>query len=114
MFNLERWEEIFEAISKNKLRTFLTGLSIGSGVLILILLLGISNGMKNGIKKEFEKGKEFVNDLKKKVRDSRNFSNTTTKDLESIIFSLNDNFSTVIEICIENIKDFKDSLCAFG
>ena len=54
MFNLERWHEIFEAISKNKLRTFLTGLSIGSGVLILILLLGISDGLKNGIQKQFE------------------------------------------------------------
>jgi len=54
MFNLERWQEIFEAISKNKLRTFLTGLSIGSGVLILILLLGISDGLKNGIQKQFE------------------------------------------------------------
>ena len=55
MFNLERWQEIFEAISKNKLRTFLTGLSVGSGIFILIILLGIAEGMKNGIGREFEK-----------------------------------------------------------
>jgi Na+/phosphate symporter len=64
--------------------------------------------------KNLTKEKNLVNDLKKKVRDSRNFSNTATKDLEAIIFSLNDNFTTVIDICVENIKDFKDSLCAFG
>ncbi|MGO3812499.1 hypothetical protein [Mesonia sp.] len=40
MFNLERWEEIFETISKNKLRTFLTGLSVLSGIFI---------GLRNGI-----------------------------------------------------------------
>lgn len=55
MFNIERWQEIFEAISKNKLRTFLTGLSVGSGIFILIILLGIAEGMKNGINQEFEK-----------------------------------------------------------
>ncbi|WP_010520266.1 ABC transporter permease [Aquimarina agarivorans] len=54
MFDIERWEEIFEAISKNKLRTFLTGLSVGSGIFILIILLGIGNGMKNGIQSKFE------------------------------------------------------------
>ena len=54
MFNIERWQEIFEAISKNKLRTFLTGLSVGSGIFILIILLGIAEGMKNGVGREFE------------------------------------------------------------
>jgi len=54
MFNIERWQEIFEAISKNKLRTFLTGLSVASGIFILVVLLAIGNGMQNGIAKEFE------------------------------------------------------------
>ena len=55
MFNIERWQEIFDAISKNKLRTFLTGLSVGSGIFILVILLGVANGMNNGIQKEFQK-----------------------------------------------------------
>ncbi len=54
MFNIERWQEIFEAISKNKLRTFLTGLSVSSGIFILIILLGVAEGLKKGIKKQFE------------------------------------------------------------
>lgn len=54
MFNIERWQEIFEAISKNKLRTALTCISVMSGIFILIILLGIGNGMQNGVKKQFE------------------------------------------------------------
>ncbi len=54
MFNIERWQEIFETIAKNPLRTVLTGLSVSSGIFILIILLGVAEGLKRGTKKQFE------------------------------------------------------------
>jgi len=54
MFSIERWSEVFEAINKNKLRTFLTGFSVATGILILVLLLGVGEGMKNGVEEQFQ------------------------------------------------------------
>ena len=60
MFNVERWQEIFEAIAKNKLRTFLTGISVASGIFILVILLGAGKGLENGIAKQFENDADGV------------------------------------------------------
>lgn len=54
MFSVERWQEIFETIGKNKLRTFLTCLSVTSGIFILVILLGFSSGIQKGVKTQFE------------------------------------------------------------
>lgn len=54
MFSIERWQEIFEGLFKNKLRTVLTGVSVASGIFILVILLGAGNGIQNGIQKQFE------------------------------------------------------------
>lgn len=60
MFNVERWQEIFEAIAKNKMRTFLTGISVASGIFILVILLGAGKGLENGIAKQFERDADGV------------------------------------------------------
>lgn len=54
MFSIERWQEIFEGLFKDKLRTVLTGVSVASGIFILVILLGAGNGIQNGIQKQFE------------------------------------------------------------
>ncbi|MEO8253203.1 MAG: ABC transporter permease [Flavobacterium sp.] len=75
MFNIERWQEIFEAISKNRLRTFLTGISVASGIFILVILLGAGKGLQNGIEKQFERDATGIVEV---------WSGTTTKQYKGL------------------------------
>jgi putative ABC transport system permease protein len=75
MFNIERWQEIFEAISKNRLRTFLTGVSVASGIFILVILLGAGKGLQNGIEKQFENDAKGIIEI---------WSETTTKQYKGL------------------------------
>jgi putative ABC transport system permease protein len=53
MFDLDRWQEIFQTLSKNKLRTVLAGVTIAFAILLFTLLFGIGNGLKHTFEKQF-------------------------------------------------------------
>ena len=53
MFNKERWNEILEALNANKFRTLLTAFGVFWGITILVLLLALTNGLKNGVTADF-------------------------------------------------------------
>jgi len=53
MFNKDRWDEILQALTANKFRTFLTAFGVFWGITILVLLLALTNGLKNGVVADF-------------------------------------------------------------
>jgi putative ABC transport system permease protein len=75
MFNTESWQEIFDTIRKNKLRTFLTSLSVASGIFILVILLGVSSGIANGVREQFS------SDATNRIQIS---ARTTTKEYKGL------------------------------
>lgn len=53
MFDLDRWREIWNSISSNKLRTFLSGFTIALALFVFITLSGLGQGLQNGFQSEF-------------------------------------------------------------
>lgn len=91
MFDKDNWHEIFSAIRKNKLRTFLTGFAISWGIFMFCILLAAGNGLRNGMLSNFEG--QSVNSLKyggrwtsmpyQGLSDNRSID-LTEKDLEMV------------------------------
>ena len=53
LFSLDRWTEVLITISRNKLRTALTTISVAWGIFVLVLLLGLGHGLNEGAHHEF-------------------------------------------------------------
>lgn len=54
MFDLDNWQEIWVTITRNKLRSFLTGFGVFWGIFMLVLLIGAGNSLQGGIMQNFE------------------------------------------------------------
>ena len=51
MVDLDSWQEIFATLRKNTLRTFLTGLGVFLGILILMIMIGFGKSLESGVKR---------------------------------------------------------------
>ena len=54
MFDIDLYREIWQAISKNKMRSTLTAFGVFWGIFMLVALAGAGKGLENGINKEFD------------------------------------------------------------
>lgn len=51
MFDLDKWQEIWNTITANKVRSIMTGFGVFWGILMLVLLVGIGNAFEGGVMK---------------------------------------------------------------
>ncbi|MFZ6053305.1 ABC transporter permease [Halocola ammonii] len=54
MFDFDKWIEILVTMAKNPLRTILTSVSVAVGIFMLVILLGLGNGLQNGVQGMFD------------------------------------------------------------
>src|SRR6185503_13121078 len=52
MFDLDKWIEIWATLSRNKLRTALTALGVGWGILMLVCAVAFARGLKTGVARQ--------------------------------------------------------------
>jgi len=53
LFDRDTWQELYDSISKNKVRSILTMVGVWWGILLLIALLGSARGIENSFNRIF-------------------------------------------------------------
>lgn len=53
MFSLDRWQEVLSTLARSPLRSILTALAVAWGIFMLVVLLGLGRGLRNGAGSQF-------------------------------------------------------------
>jgi putative ABC transport system permease protein len=53
LLDLDHWQEVFQSLRRNKLRTVLTACGVFWGVLMLVVMLGFARGLENAVTRDF-------------------------------------------------------------
>lgn len=53
MFDRDRWNEVILTLRRNKLRSFLTMMGVAWGIFMLVVMLGMGNGLKHAVMEGF-------------------------------------------------------------
>lgn len=91
MFDLDKWQEIFHTLGKNRLRAILTGFGVFWGIFMLVLLLGSGSGLENGVTSMFSFSRNSVflwtnrTTMPYKGYKPNRFVQVTTEDMEAIV-----------------------------
>jgi len=119
MFDLDGWQEIFQSIGKNKLRTVLSGLTITFAIMLFTILLGMGNGLKNTFQSFFSRDAENAMFImpNRTTKAYRGFQSDRriefrNKDIDYIVENYKDNIDHIIrrnqrqvDITYKNKKD---------
>lgn len=54
MFDLDKWQEVFSTLRRNKLRTLMTACGIFWGIFAMVLMLGFGNGLRLGVTRNMD------------------------------------------------------------